>query len=285
MKFVKPKVFQLGQTEIHDSGLHDFLAHIGADEWMENNFGILKLRDSAMLTPKTKASPSEVLAEIYSRGCYKSFGAGLNPNVTRVREGNSEHLKNVIASKHGSVLEHVSVNFAFCDVSRVFTHELCRHRVGVAISQESLRYVRLTDLKCLEFEELEELSHEDNAWFNDQMSEVFTFLEGKQREFAVRFQLDDVKNFDKKKKITSRMRRAAPIGLLTYMGWTANMRTLRHVIPLRTHATAEEEIRYVFKLVGELMVKQFPHIFYDFTFHPDGGASELGEWRCEHAKI
>ena len=32
------------------------------------------------------------------------------------------------------------------NVSRVFTHELVRHRAGSAFSQESLRYVRLTDI-------------------------------------------------------------------------------------------------------------------------------------------
>ena len=34
----------------------------------------------------------------------------------------------------------------FRNVSRVFTHELVRHRAGSAFSQESLRYVRLTDI-------------------------------------------------------------------------------------------------------------------------------------------
>ena len=32
------------------------------------------------------------------------------------------------------------------NVSRVATHELVRHRAGVAVSQESLRFVRLDDL-------------------------------------------------------------------------------------------------------------------------------------------
>ena len=44
------------------------------------------------------------------------------------------------------MLEHASYTFAFRDVSRVFTHELVRHRAGSAFSQESLRYVRLADI-------------------------------------------------------------------------------------------------------------------------------------------
>ena len=44
------------------------------------------------------------------------------------------------------MLEHANYTFAFRDVSRVFTHELVRHRAGSAFSQESLRYVRLSEL-------------------------------------------------------------------------------------------------------------------------------------------
>ena len=77
----------------------------------------------------------------------------------------------------------------------------------------------------------------------------------------------------------------APIGLLTYIGWSANIRTLRHLIPLRTHKSAEEEIRYVFKIIGELMKEQYPHAFFDFYFEKDGSHTELGEWRCDNVKI
>ena len=44
------------------------------------------------------------------------------------------------------MLEHANYSFALRNVSRVFTHELVRHRAGSAFSQESLRYVRLTDI-------------------------------------------------------------------------------------------------------------------------------------------
>jgi len=260
--------------------MRGFLQHIGARDWCEDNF---KMEGSELLS--RDSSDLEKICEVYSRGCYKSFGAGLNPNIKKVREGNKEHLANVIKSAHGSVFEHAMINFALCDVSRVFTHELCRHRVGIAISQESLRYVRLTELKCMQFEDLDEISPEDNEWFRSQMSEIFTFLEDKQRMMTVRFNLDDEESFAKKKKLTSRMRRAAPLGLLTYIGWSSNIRTLRHLIPLRTHKSAEEEIRFVYKLIGQMMVEQYPHAFFDFYFEKDGSNTELGEWRCENVKI
>lgn len=280
MKFMKPSVFQIGQTSLNTSGMRGFLQHIGARDWCEDNF---KMEGSELLS--RDSSDLEKICEVYSRGCYKSFGAGLNPNITKIREGNELHLSNVIKSAHGSVFEHAMINFALCDVSRVLTHELCRHRVGIAISQESLRYVRLTELKCMQFEDLDEISPEDNEWFRSQMSEIFTFLEDKQKQFTVRFNLDNEESFAKKKKLTSRMRRAAPLGLLTYIGWSANIRTLRHLIPLRTHKSAEEEIRFVYKLIGQMMIEQYPHAFFDFHFEKDGSSTELGEWRCENVKI
>ena len=52
--------------------------------------------------------------------------------------------------------------------------------------------------------------------------------------------------FHVKKEVTSALRRLAPIGLSTDILWTANARTLRHVIEMRTAEGAEEELRIVF---------------------------------------
>jgi len=284
MEFCKPKVFVLGEQVVDKVEVHDYLQYLGAEKWYREN-----VEDS-------QVSDAELLSEIMSRGCYKSFGAGLNPNVTKVREGNDTHLQNVIESLHGSILEHSTVNFMFCDVSRVFTHELVRHRVGVAISQESLRYVRLTDLKSFDFPRLhDELTDEEEEWFRNQVKGVYEFLERVQCEMTVKFGLDDEKSFAKKKKLTSRMRRLAPLGLLTNIGWSANLRTLRHIIPLRTHKSAEEEIRMVFKTVGVICKEKYPNIFFDMEWYPDiddnrvsHGAElspGLGEWRVVNRKV
>jgi thymidylate synthase (FAD) len=269
MKFCKPKVFVMGETKENLTGIAEYLNHIGASHW------------------RTHAeSDIEELSEIYSRSCYKSFGVGLNPNVSKVREGNDVHLENVIESGHGSVLEHCVVNFMFCDVSRVFTHELVRHRVGVAISQESLRYVRLTELKSFDFPRLEdELTEEEEKWFRFKVEEIFNLLESVQCEMTQKFNLNDEISFLRKKKLTSRMRRLAPIGLLTNIGWSSNLRALRHVIPLRTHKSAEEEIRYVFADVGKICKERYPNIFFDMTWLPDGDDTGLGQWLIGNKKV
>lgn len=122
MKFVRPKIFLVGETRAVEQGLQAYLDHAGVSGWTTD-----------------ASSDAERLCEVFGRLCYRSFEPGLNPNVTRVRQGNGPYLRHIVEVGHGSVLEHASVNFIFADVSRVFTHELVRHRAGVAISQESLR--------------------------------------------------------------------------------------------------------------------------------------------------
>jgi thymidylate synthase (FAD) len=130
VKFVEPKVFLVGETR-RRRRTSAYLDHVGAPSWNTD-----------------APSDAEKLCEVMGRLCYRSFEPGLNPNVTRVRQGNDVYLGNIVDVGHGSVLEHGFMNFIFADVSRVVTHELVRHRAGTAISQESLRFVRLDKLSA-----------------------------------------------------------------------------------------------------------------------------------------
>lgn len=243
MRKVEPKVFLIGETRIIDEGLKSFLEHINVSDWQSD-----ALNDC------------EKLIEVMGRLCYKSFKPGLNKNVKKIREHNKDYIENILNVKHGSVIEHPVLNFIFADVSRVFTHELVRHRVGVAISQESLRFVRLDDLGqwlptvIRENEEVMEI-----------FSKTFKNLEKLQLDLAQKFNLyDENMPFKKKKVITSALRRLAPEGLATVIGWSANFRTLRWVLEMRTAPEAEEEIRLVFSKVGEIVTKRYPYVFGDF---------------------
>ena len=69
---------------------------------------------------------------------------------------------------------------------------------------------------------------------------------------------------DYKKKITSAMRRVAPIGLATNVGWSCNIRSLRHIIEQRTAPWAEEELRLTFGKVAEIAVERWPNLFADY---------------------
>jgi thymidylate synthase (FAD) len=170
------------------------------------------------------------------------------------------------------VLEHASYTFALRDVSRVFTHELVRHRAGSAFSQESLRYVRLTEIGFRVPPALEPI--------RDQVVAIVERLEELQVDAAAALGLDDDGvPFDVKKEVTSALRRLAPIGLSTDIIWTANVRTLRHVIEMRTAPAAEEELRLVFDQVAAVMRDEAPGLFQDFTRERDGA------WVPAHRKV
>src|SRR6478752_6590710 len=50
-------------------------------------------------------------------------------------------IQGVIESGHGSTIEHVVFTFGISGVSRTLSHQLVRHRAGVAFDQQSQRYV------------------------------------------------------------------------------------------------------------------------------------------------
>ena len=242
MRFVQPKVFLIGETRVVEEGLQAYLEHLGAPAWSTD-----------------APSDGEAISEVMGRLCYRSFEAGLNPNVTRVRQGNAAYLENIIRVGHGSVLEHPVLNFIFADVSRVVTHELVRHRAGTAVSQESLRFVRLDALSAYVPVQIRE---------NEQGMEIFVRtmeqLETLQRELAALYGIEESDSFDTKKKLTSAFRRMAPIGLATTIGWSCNLRSLRHVIELRTDPHAEEEIRFLFGEVFRIVRERHPNAFADY---------------------
>lgn len=207
----------------------------------------------------------------FSGNCYRSWEEGLNPNVTRIRRDQSEYFLNLMRSGHGSVLEHANYSFILYDTSRVATHEIVRHRAGSAFSQESLRFVRLDEIPFRIPEVMEPL--------RDQIVHIVETLEDFQISAAEHFDLDgEGLPFHVKKEVTSAMRRLAPEGVSTVLFWTANVRTLRHVIQMRTHPSAEEELRIIFNRVGEIMLEEAPLLFGDFVV-------EDGAWTTEYRKV
>jgi len=245
-RHVEPEVYLVARPAVDYDELARYLHQVGGDRWLER-------LDRGELDAQN-------LAEFAGRLCYRSFEPGLNPNVVRVRTDQAEYLGNILAQAHGSVLEHVSFSFVLHNVSRVLTHELVRHRVGVAISQESLRFVRLTDIPFW----FPEWARED-AELMKRATDLLDRLQEFQQWMAEHFGLDnDGVPFSEKKHRTSFMRRFAPEGVATGLVWTANVRTLRHTIETRTAPGAEEEIRLVFGKIGEIMRKEAPALFGDF---------------------
>ena len=87
-------------------------------------------------TEDVDATPGEKLVEVAGRICYMSF----SKDMSKIRYPNSKYIKNIIDKGHESVLEHASWSFILSGVSRAFSHQLVRHRVGFAFSQLSQQY-------------------------------------------------------------------------------------------------------------------------------------------------
>ena len=260
MRAVTPTVRLISRPQLDAAELSEHLSDLGGAEWLHR---------------LAEGNPDgQNLVEVAGRTCYRSWEPGLNPNVKRVRKDQDDYLLNVLSSGHGSVLEHASYTFLFRDVSRVFTHELVRHRAGAAVSQESLRFVRLDELPFW----LPEWAQEDEELVN-RVSQLIAHMEAFQVWAADHFGLDHGgAPFSEKKHKTSFMRRLAPEGVATSVVWTANVRTLRHVIEARTAVGAEEEIRLVFNRVGELMREELPCLFGDYEV-------EDGVWTTGWPKV
>jgi thymidylate synthase (FAD) len=253
MHETKPSVFLIARPSVDIEAMRAYLEDVGGANWLDR-----QLEESGG-TPNS----AELLVEFCGRACYRSWEPGLNVNVTRVRTDRREYFENILRSAHGSVLEHSSFSFALRNVSRVLTHELVRHRAGSAFSQESLRYVRLTDIGFRVPAVLEPVRERALALVEQ--------LEEFQREAAEQLGLDeDGVPFHVKKEATSALRRLAPIGLSTDIIWTANVRTLRHVIEMRTAEGAEEELRLVFDEIARVAQRDAPLLFQDFERQEDG---------------
>lgn len=122
------EVFCIGRTVVDKEEVARWMQHIGAE--------------SFEIPPEETVSNPALLIALAGKRCYMSFEVGLNPNVTKIRQDYVEYFDNVLASGHGSVLEHSVFNFAIEGISRVFTAEMNRHRAGWAISEGSLRFIR-----------------------------------------------------------------------------------------------------------------------------------------------
>ncbi|MGH7692924.1 MAG: FAD-dependent thymidylate synthase [Candidatus Dormibacteria bacterium] len=253
MHETSPSIFLIARPALDLGAVRAYLEEVGGASWLDRRLA------------ETGGVPNqgELLVEFGGRACYRSWEPGLNPNVSRVRTDPGKYLENILSSAHGSVLEHANYSFALHNVSRVATHEIVRHRAGAAFSQESLRYVRLVDVGFRVPPALEPL--------RQQCVELVERLEEFQVGAAKALRVDEQGiPFHVKKEVTSALRRLAPIGVSTDLIMTMNLRTLRHVVEMRTDPGAEEELRLIFGRIGEIMKEEAPAVFQDFERAADG---------------
>lgn len=257
MRNVEPKVFLIGKTEPLVEGVR---------EWLQ------EVKGSSFFPSIGYEEMGSELIRLCAKRCYLSYEPGLNPNVTKVRNDLAEFIENILRVGHGSVLEHVSYNFAIENVSRVFTAEMNRHRAGVAISEGSLRYISFDDIPYwLPHSILEDPTDtipiaEAKEATRDLFKDAFAIMERHYKELQDIWRYNiEVKKFSDKKKLTSLFRRIIGMGVATGGVWSINIRALRHIFTMRCSPHAEEEICYVASLLLEKMIEAEPILFRDFS--------------------
>ncbi len=271
MRHVEPQVFLIAKTAPDTQQIQDWLTAIGADQFE---------------VPSTEATAvGSLLVMLAGKRCYLSYQAGLNPNVTKVRQDLTVFIDNILQAAHGSTLEHVNYTFALENVSRVFTAEFNRHRAGMAVSEGSFRYIRFDEeiaywvpLSIRDSEEDSSDLSQAKQRSREIFQRAFEQMQQNYHDLLETWNYEHLKEFKEKKRLTSLFRRIIGMGVATGGVWTGNLRALRHIFTMRCSPEAEEEICYVASLMLTRMIEAEPDIFGDFHL-------ENGYWRPKHWKV
>ena len=188
------------------------------------------------VNPETDLAKIETMA----RTCYAS-------PMSESPEARDAFIRKLVQAGHESVIEHVSVSFMLT-VPRSISHQIVRHRVGVAYSQQSQRYVDLSrgplqviaPIPALEGDAFE-------IWRKT--------TETAAAAYAVLIQGGAQ---------PQQARAVLPNCATTKLGMTANLRAWRHILRQRwTNPTADPAIREVMGMVGEKLKELYPPVFGD----------------------
>jgi thymidylate synthase (FAD) len=213
------------------------------------------------------AGPAEELVEVAGRMCYLSFGA------RQSSKDNRDYIGNLIRRGHESVLEHVSWTFLLTNVTRAFSHQLVRHRVGFAFSQLSQQYADQTDLPSLMPPTVSASPELRDAWVrsSEQAHETYEFI------FArLEGEMPSSPNVDEQRErlrgIRSAARSVLPESMETRIVLTANARALRHFLDVRGGLVGDLEMRMVSASLLRLLKLEAPALFADFETTDHEGA-------------
>jgi thymidylate synthase (FAD) len=149
-------------------------------------------------------------------------------------EKQRELISRVIESGHGSTIEHVVFTFAITGVSRALSHQLVRHRAGVAFDQQSQRYVAYKKGASTMLPGT--IAEADPALLERYEDQVEGALELYTELVEAGIPGEDA-------------RFVFPNATRTNLVMTANLRALIHMSGLRLCTMAQWEIRRLFQLV------------------------------------
>jgi thymidylate synthase (FAD) len=185
---------------------------------------------------------AEDVIERACRTCYLSFDRYAPPAST------GELIKKVIRKKHHSVLEHAMATFRIKGGSRVFTHELVRHRL-MSPSQESQRYVQYG--KTRDFDLVVPPTVKGTRFY-DQFMKLAVESERLYSEMVAA----DIPKED--------ARYILPNATTSEIVISANFREYRHICEVRCHPRAHWEIRQICLEILRVLKREAPIVFWDY---------------------
>ncbi len=236
-----PRLFVIGRSSFDLEQLRSFLDS-EAQTWNETD----------------DATSAEKVVEIAGRVCYMSFG-DRQSNRT-----NGRYIRHLIEQGHESVLEHVSWTFIIAGVSRSFSHQLVRHRIGFSYSQLSQQYHVETEAVILEPSiiakdaALSKIWHRSVQDSQNSYREILAALEARPELYKNGGQREELR------RIRSAARSVLPGGIETKIVVTANARAIRHFLKIRGNIVGDEEMRIVSTLLLEAVSQDAPSMFADF---------------------
>ncbi len=242
----------ISKPQVDLSGMKDYLE--GYDKELEFP---LYLEDPDELPP------AEELAKAAGQLCYQSFGPKRTHN-----SGGAGYLDHIKSSGHGSVFEHANFSLLFYGIDRSVTHELVRHRAGMAYSQVSQRYVAGKTLRFVQRpeyqndEELEERFIRRIEYAAREYDEIAQILLSRQKT-GTSLLSGDAKT-ELRKKVNQAARSVLPNETEAPIIVTGNGRSWRHVLEMRAAAPAEVLIRGLGMHIFHCLAHAAPLLYQDY---------------------
>lgn len=230
-----------------------------------------------METAKKRFGDGPLLVMAAGQLCYLSYGEKRTRAVDVVK-----YLDHILASGHGSVLEHANYVILFYGVDRAFTHELVRHRAGFGFSQVSQRYV---DGKALRFvEDFEHQADEDlHLRFEESIDAARAEYDARAELLRARYErsgkLEGLSKTDARKKVNQAARRCLPNETEAPVIVTGNVRAWRNFLDQRANAYADTGIWRPAYITGAILRSVAMPFFADYF---EGGA---GTWTPKYRKV
>jgi thymidylate synthase (FAD) len=232
------------------------------------------------LDDPTPLTPAAQLLKTAGQTCYASFGPQRTYN-----ENAKRYFANLSSSGHGSVYEHATFSFLCYGISRSNTHEVVRHRAGTAFSQLSQRFVSGRVLRFVERPEYQEHPSlhkrfeeriDRAAREYDEVADELLSLQSDGDQLLSA----DAKT-DRRKRVQQTARSVLPNESETILVLSANVRSWRHMIEMRTDAHAESEIRDLFFRIFLCLRIAEPLLFEDYEIDAlsDGTYGVRTDWR------